>query len=96
MKLKIYQIKKDAPDRHYKIFESYDKLIEYYGKIDMNDYNCVWEDDFADDEDTLEDIFARFNMNHPQGFKGHSLSVSDIVEMDEVKYYCDYIGWKRL
>ena len=31
------------------------------------------------EQDSLESIYTRFNINHPADFKGHSLSVSDIV-----------------
>ena len=40
---------------------------------------------------------TRDNINRPSDFTGHSLSVSDIVEIvrkDETKYYyCDDFGW---
>jgi len=50
------------------------------------------------DTDVLERIFVRFNLNHPKDFRGHSLSVSDVVELfDETNrtwYYCDSIGFQ--
>lgn len=45
----------------------------------------------------LEDIFATFNMKPPKDFKGHSLSVSDVVVLRTDKeakaYYVDSIGF---
>ena len=32
---------------------------------------------------SLEDIYTRFNLDHPADFKGHSLSVSDIVVLHQ-------------
>ena len=51
-------------------------------------------------EQLLEDIFYMFNMNHPADFKGHSLSVSDIVALKlngAVSFhYVDSFGFQRL
>ena len=48
----------------------------------------------------LEDIYRTFNIDHPADFRGHSLSVSDIVALKEqgvVSYhYVDSIGYKEL
>lgn len=51
---------------------------------------------------SLEDVFAVFNWDHPDGYVGRSLSVSDIVEIMEGSsveagfYFCDSIGFKRV
>ena len=48
----------------------------------------------------LEDLYRVFNIEHPQDFTGHSLSVSDIVALKQagvVSYhYVDSIGYKEL
>ena len=48
----------------------------------------------------LEDIFTRFNIDHPQDFKEHSLSVSDIVVLhqsgENTAHYVDSIGYKEV
>ena len=56
-----------------------------------------------DDYELLERLFVKFNLNHPFGFMGHSMSVSDIVKIcikgdeDKAKYYfCDACGWKDI
>ena len=50
--------------------------------------------------DTLEKLFQRFNIDIQQDFKGHSLSVSDIVVIsgkgEEKAYYCDSVGFKEV
>ena len=46
---------------------------------------------------SLEDIYRTFNIDHPADFRGHSLSVSDIVVLNrdgkEEAHYCDSIGF---
>ena len=45
----------------------------------------------------LEELFHLFNVGaKPEGYKGHSLSTSDIVELDGVLYYVDSFGWREL
>ena len=44
----------------------------------------------------LEKLFAKFNINHPADFRGHSLSVSDVIELDGGYYYCDSFGFVEL
>ena len=50
--------------------------------------------------DTLERLYQTFNIDHPEDFRGHSLSVSDIVALKEqgvVSYhYVDSIGYTEL
>lgn len=51
-------------------------------------YDCERPDDYS-----IEDAFVEFNCNHPEDFRGHSLSVSDVVvitdENGSVAYYID-------
>ena len=48
----------------------------------------------------LEDLFRVFNVERPDDFQGHSLSVSDIVKLYdgtvEEYWYCDSFGWSLL
>lgn len=58
-------------------------------------------DDDATDAQILEQLFYIFNMEHPKGYKAHSLSVGDVVTIDQVDgtqhyYSCESVGWKRL
>ena len=49
---------------------------------------------------TLENIYTRFNIDHPQDFKGHSLSVSDVVVVQQggqsTAHYVDSFGYKTV
>lgn len=69
----------------------------------MDDYKEVYSGvtsvDDADENEpymALEELFYIFNMNRPADFTGHSLSTSDVVELDGELYYVDSIGWKHL
>lgn len=49
---------------------------------------------------TLEDIYRTFNVDHPADFKGHSLSVSDVVVLHQngqnTAHYCDSVGFQQV
>ena len=62
-------------------------------------YNKVYAGEILEDltnDDILEKIFCIFNMHRPEDFKGHSLSVGDIVILDEQAYICDIFGWNKI
>ncbi len=79
-------------------FMSYDFAIEH--GFSLNDYKEVYVDTIPLSEniyDTLDQIFVIFNSSRPAGFKGHSLSVSDIIEIEDGrKFYVDSIGFKEI
>ena len=62
-------------------------------------YHSVWNgtEEAKDDYDLLNRLFKIFNLNHRKGYKAHSMSVSDVIRIDdgnEIKYYyCDSIDW---
>lgn len=60
------------------------------------DYDKVYEGTIEGEEpiEILERLFEIFNLRHPEDFHGHSLSVSDVVKLDDKFYYCDSTGWK--
>lgn len=87
--IKIYQIDMEK-DTNGLMFRKWD-----YAKImfDFSIYEKKWEGKIKK-EYNLEDVFEMFNLNRPQDFRGHSLSVSDIVYMDGKYFYCDSFGWQ--
>lgn len=103
----ILQIKK-GDEYHYKRFENYKHTIREYNKIDLNDYDIKGifstEKFYKGNEETnrlLEIIYEIWNTSeHPIGFTGHSLSVSDIVAMYQdttIKFhFCDSFGFREL
>ena len=95
MKFKLYQIKKQLVSTGTYLFMSYD-FAKNHG-FDIRDYEVVYEGEVEKGryiEDTLENIFVKFNINRPEDFKGHSLSVSDIVQINGHFYYVDNFGFK--
>lgn len=101
MKLQILQLKSTPELRNY-MFTSMSLLEKLNLKVDLNNYNKVYVDDlyssiFSKNIDILEEIYQKFNMGQkPESYKGHSLSVSDIVVLDGVNYYVDSFGFIKL
>ncbi len=93
----IYKIKQiaDMPRSLYR-FMDYDFAVT--NGFNLNDYATIYEGEIDGEtpEQALEKLFYIFNMQYPKDFRGHSLSVSDVVELDGVNYYCDNLGWKKL
>ena len=65
----------------------------------FDSYRSVWNgtEEARDDLDLLNYLFEMFNVNHPKGYRGHSMSVSDVIRIDENNetrfYFCDSFGW---
>lgn len=101
MKLQILQLKSTPELRNY-MFTSMSLLEKLNLKVDLNNYNEVYVDDlyssiFSKNIDILEEIYQKFNVGQkPESYKGHSLSVSDIVVLDGVNYYVDSFGFIKL
>lgn len=93
MNYKIKQLK-DIRNCDY-AFEPYDWCKD---QLNLDDYEVVYSGvaDGTNEYTVLDDLFEKFNINHPSDFTGHSLSVSDIVELDGKNYYCDSVGWVEL
>lgn len=89
----IYQIDPEGNARDY-MFRSHDSLEDY--EMRREDYRLEYVAPLTE-TDTLDTIYERFNIDHPEDFQGHSLSVSDIVVMNrdgEVKaYFVDSFGF---
>ena len=62
------------------------------GMLSKEDYNKVYTCERPDGV-TLEDLFYEFNNEHPKDFHGHSMSVSDAVEIDGKLYFCNSFGF---
>ena len=94
----IYQLK-DGDETWDLRFEPYDRLQAAGHTIDRANYELVYTAPLTAGT-SLEDIFTRFNIDHPQDFQGHSLSVSDIVVLhqsgDNTAHYVDSIGYKEV
>jgi len=77
MRINIYQIDSDKDTNRVK-FEGYEETLKY-GGINPAIYKCVFHGDVDGD---LEAVYCTFNHpEHPGTFQGHSLSLSDIIEV---------------
>lgn len=91
---KIYQLKNN-PENHAIRFEGY-TLAEKHGEpAKPENYDLVYTgslDEF-EDENKLEAIYTKFNLDRPEDFRGHSLSVSDIIVINNEANYVDSYGF---
>ncbi len=96
LRVRIWQLKPDVDIRMK--FIGYDELLERFGDPVPENYQAAY--DGALDTNDLEEIYAKFNVEHPEGFTGHSLSMSDVVELyDEAGsefHYVDRFGFKQI
>ncbi len=67
-------------------------------------YRSVWNgmEEAADDMDLVNYLWEVFNERHPAGYRARSLSVSDVIRVEDTEtntikyYYCDSFGWKDI
>ena len=78
----IYQLKQGDETRDFR-FEPYDRLQAAGNVVDKANYELVYSAELTPGT-SLEDIYTRFNIDHPKDFKGHSLSVSDVVVLHQI------------
>ncbi len=94
----IYQLKDGEETRDYR-FEPYDRLQAAGLAVDRANYELVYTASLAPGT-SLDDIFTRFNIDHPKDFKGHSLSVSDVVVLhqdgQDTAHYVDRGDFKQI
>jgi len=94
----IYQIKGGDETRDFR-FEPYDRLQAAGNVVDRANYELVYSAPLAP-ETSLEDIYTRFNIDHPKDFKGHSLSVSDVVVLhqdgQDAAHFVDSVGFREV
>ena len=92
----IYQIKGGDETRDLR-FEPYERLTATGHRVDAKNYTLVYSAELTPGT-SLEDIYTRFNIDHPKDFKGHSLSVSDVVVLhqngQDTAHYVDSFGYK--
>ena len=96
----IYQIRRVGETRDVR-FEPYERLLKAGLKPDFKTYDKMYEADVSmlsgkSTGEKLESAFYVFNQERPEDFKGHSLSVSDVVVLDDTAYYVDSVGFKPL
>jgi len=94
----IYQLKDGDETRDYR-FEPYDRLQAAGLVVDRANYELVYTAPLTPGT-SLDDIFTRFNIDHPKDFKGHSLSISDVVVLhqdgQDTAHYVDRGDFKQV
>lgn len=103
----IYQLK-DDPSLHSIRFANTKFMNTHNIPIDAGNYDKVYSG-AADNEsaagkkstdEVLESLYEKFNLRHPADFRGHSLSVSDVVVFHEngvvTAHYCDSYGFTQI
>ncbi len=95
-KCRVHQLKPDA-DIMMK-FIGYDEILKDFGEPDQDNYRMVYDGEV--ETNNLEELFAKFNLDHPPDYEGHSLSMSDVVELYDASgsnfYYVDRFGFKEI
>lgn len=86
MRVKIYQINTERNVDRNKFLNLKDGQLP-----DPSTYDEVFDAEIQ--EDNLEAIYTRFNTEHHPLFRGHSLSVSDVVSMNGKAYCCQSVGF---
>ncbi len=94
----IYQIDPDGEGRN-QMFLGYDYLESHGLAVRSDDYQSIYRGGLEEGM-TLEGIYEKFNLFRPEDFKGHSLSVGDVVMLNrsgrKQAFFVDTIGFKEI
>ena len=94
----LYQLNTESKDVPYE-FMGMDFVEDHGMEVTAVDYKCVYSG-ILHDSVSLDELYSIFNQNHPADFKGHSMSVSDVVivnrDGDMKAYYVDSFGFADL
>ena len=91
----IWQLK-DTPEARQLRFMNSEFLARHDLTVDLSNYARVYTSDLKPGT-SLEDLYTQFNLNHPEDYRGHSMSVSDLVILNQggetAAFFCDSIGF---
>ncbi len=94
----IYQLKDSAETRDIR-FMDMDYLEKEGIPVSRENYTLVYTGELTESM-SLEDIYTKFNIDHPADFTGHSLSVSDVVVLhqdgENTSHYVDSVGYREI
>ena len=98
---KIYQL--PSGEKYHGVrFEDMGQLKRDGVQLNHDDYELVYEGEVGEfrGNATLEALYTQFNTDHPEDFRGHSLSVSDVivisVDGNDTAYFCDSFGFTEM
>lgn len=96
----ILQLNEDMKETRYISFSNLDFVNELGIELKKDFYLPVYSTQINTEVESidtlLEELFASLQFKKPEGYNGHSLSVSDVVEVDGVPYYVDDYGFKQI
>ena len=93
---RVWQLKPDVDARMK--FVGYDEMLQSFSPPDPEHYEAVFDGpvDTAD----LEALYTKFNIDQPPDYHGHSLSMSDVIELyddlDSTFHYVDHFGFRQV
>lgn len=97
-KFGIYQLKDSEETRDIR-FMDMDYLKKEGIPVSKENYTLVYTGELKEGI-SLEDIYTKFNIDHPADFTGHSLSVSDVVVLhqdgENTSHYVDSVGYREI
>ena len=90
----IYQL----PVEHAAKFMRLSFVKEHNIMPKLEDYKLVYEGEFEPQGEYSEpdQIYMKFQGEKPEGYTGHSISMSDVVEIDGKYFYCDSYEWEEV
>jgi len=94
----IYQLKDTEETRDIRFMNM--NYLEKEGiPVSRENYTLVYTGELMEGM-SLEDIYIKFNIDHPADFTGHSLSVSDVVVLhqdgENTSHYVDSVGYREI
>lgn len=94
----LYRLNTESKNIPYQ-FMGIDFVKNHGMEVNAADYQCVYSG-IPHDSVSLDELYSIFNQNHPADFKGHSMSVSDVVIVNrdgDIKvFYVDSFGFANL
>lgn len=94
--VRIWQLKADS-DFSMR-FISFAEFEKQFGQPCKESYNVIFDGNLQ--TNNLEQIYGICNYDHPEGYNGHSLSMSDVVELYDKDgssfHYVDRFGFKEV
>lgn len=90
---------KDSPETAEMRFMNFSYMKNHKVDVEASKYDAVYTCPMGKDE-TLDSVFTKFNTDRPTDFKGHSLSVSDVISIKEngkeKAFFVDSFGFRQL
>lgn len=94
--VRVWQLKPDVDIRMK--FISYEEMCRQFGPPGAEQYQVVY--DGAVETNDLEALYTKFNTEWPEGYTGHSLSMSDVLELYDREsssfHYVDRFGFQQV